>query len=172
MAANSSWLLAFDNFSHLPEWLSDALCRLATGGGFGTRQLYADDEERVFDAMRPVLLTGITDFLDRGDLLDRALLIYPPPISAAIPEKQLWQAFADARPRLLGALLDALVAELKREPELVLDGLPRMADYALWGAATAPALGVTPARFLTIYAGNRAEASQLPLEESPLTQPL
>ncbi len=45
IAANNSYLLAFDNLSGLPHWLSDALCRLATGGSFAVRQLYTDDEE-------------------------------------------------------------------------------------------------------------------------------
>jgi hypothetical protein len=31
--ANNSWVVALDNVSDLPRWLSDALCRLATGGG-------------------------------------------------------------------------------------------------------------------------------------------
>ena len=31
IAARNSWVLAFDNLSRLPAWLSDALCRLATG---------------------------------------------------------------------------------------------------------------------------------------------
>ena len=35
IAANNGWLIALDNLSHLPDWLSDALCRLATGSGFG-----------------------------------------------------------------------------------------------------------------------------------------
>jgi hypothetical protein len=37
IAANNSYLLAFDNLSGLPHWLSDALCRLATGGSFAVR---------------------------------------------------------------------------------------------------------------------------------------
>ena len=35
IAANNSYLLAFDNLSVYLIWLSDALCRLATGGSFG-----------------------------------------------------------------------------------------------------------------------------------------
>ena len=42
IAANNGHLLAFDNLSALPTWLSDALCRLASGGGFAVRQLYTD----------------------------------------------------------------------------------------------------------------------------------
>jgi hypothetical protein len=53
IAANNSYLLAFDNLSGLPHWLSDARCRLATGGSFAVRQLYTDDEEVLFEASRP-----------------------------------------------------------------------------------------------------------------------
>ena len=55
VAAANAWMLAFDNLSHLPPWLSDALCRLATGGGFGTRALFTNQEEALFDAQRPVV---------------------------------------------------------------------------------------------------------------------
>ena len=43
------WLVCFDNLSHLSEELADAACRLATGGGFGGRELYRDHDEAVFD---------------------------------------------------------------------------------------------------------------------------
>lgn len=49
IAATNGWIIALDNVSHLPVWLSDALCRLATGGGFGTRELHTDAEEVLFD---------------------------------------------------------------------------------------------------------------------------
>jgi len=42
IAAVNGWVLAFDNVSALPDWISDTLCRLSTGGGFATRQLYSD----------------------------------------------------------------------------------------------------------------------------------
>ena len=42
IAARNSWCTAFDNVSYLTPWLSDALCRLATGSGFATRMLYRD----------------------------------------------------------------------------------------------------------------------------------
>jgi hypothetical protein len=35
IAAGNGHVLAFDNVSGLPPWLSDTLCRLSTGGGFG-----------------------------------------------------------------------------------------------------------------------------------------
>src|SRR5205809_5252386 len=48
IAANNGYLLAFDNLSGLPIWLSDALCRLASGGSFAARQLFTVDEEYSF----------------------------------------------------------------------------------------------------------------------------
>src|SRR5262249_55588755 len=45
IAATNGWLLAFDNLSVLRGWLSDALCRLSTEGGFSTRELYTDQDE-------------------------------------------------------------------------------------------------------------------------------
>jgi hypothetical protein len=54
--ARSSWLLAFDNLSEIPNWLSDALCRLSTGGGFSARELYSDTGQIVFEGTRPIVL--------------------------------------------------------------------------------------------------------------------
>ena len=68
IAANNGHLLAFDNLSGLPPWLSDALCRLASGGSFAVRQLYTDDEEVLFKAARPILLNGIEDVIGRQRL--------------------------------------------------------------------------------------------------------
>src|SRR5204862_7224813 len=75
IAANNSHLLAFDNLSGLPVWLSDALCRLASGGSFAVRQLYTDDEEVLFEAARPILLNGIEEVISRPDLGDRAIFL-------------------------------------------------------------------------------------------------
>ena len=46
IAANNGYLLAFDNLCGLPAWLSDALCRLASGGIFAVRQLHTDGRGR------------------------------------------------------------------------------------------------------------------------------
>jgi hypothetical protein len=70
--ANNGHLLAFDNISSLPSSLSDALCRLASGGSFALSQLYTDADE-VLQAARPTMLNGIEDLITRrfggpGDL--------------------------------------------------------------------------------------------------------
>src|SRR2546430_14031772 len=75
IAANNGYLLAFDNVSGLPVWLSDTLCRLASRGRLAVRQLYSDDEEVLFEAARPILLNGIEEVISRPDLGDRAIFL-------------------------------------------------------------------------------------------------
>jgi hypothetical protein len=174
IAATNGWAVALDNLSAVPVWLSDALCRLATGGGFAVRELFSDAEEALFEAQRPVLLTGIEDLATRGDLLDRALVVTLPaiPEEARMTEGELWPAFEAARPRVLGALLAAVATGLARLPGTRLDRLPRMADFALWVAAAEPALWPESGAFLRAYTGNRADAREAALEASPLVPAL
>jgi hypothetical protein len=48
--------------------MADALCRLATGGGFATRKLHSDANEVLFKATRPIILNGIPELAERPDL--------------------------------------------------------------------------------------------------------
>ncbi|RPJ17194.1 MAG: hypothetical protein EHM37_01035, partial [Deltaproteobacteria bacterium] len=112
IASSKMWALSVDNLSRLPIWLSDAFCRLATGGGFGTRTLFTDDTEILFNARRPVILNGISDIATRHDLADRAMIVHLPPISEGLrmAERQLEAAWTGAKPAILKTLLDAMVA--------------------------------------------------------------
>ena len=169
IAASNGHVLAFDNVSGLPAWISDTLCRLATGGGFAVRQLYTDQDEVLFDAARPVILNGIEDIVTRPDLADRAvfLTLEPIPEERRRPEAELWAAFEAERPRILGVLLDAVVEGLKRLPDTHLPKLPRMADFALWASACETALW--PAgTFWSAYCGNRDEAVEGVIDADPV----
>jgi hypothetical protein len=168
IAANNSHVLGFDNVSYLPNWLSDALCRLATGGGLATRELYTDTDEIIFDAQRPVLLNGIEDLVLRGDYLQRSIVTYSLGISevARRDEKNFWTAFEAARPRILGAFLDAMAVGLRNLGSLQLANKPRMADFAIWAVAAAPALGLEPRAFLQVYSSNGRDANVLAIESS------
>lgn len=169
IAASNGHLLAFDNISNLPNWISDTLCRLATGGGFAVRQLYSDMDEVLFDAARPVILNGIENIVVRPDLADRALFLTLEPIAeeARRPEAELWRAFESERPKILGALLDAVAHGLTRLPDTVLPRLPRMADFAVWATACETALW--PAgTFWSAYCENRNEAVESVLDADPV----
>ncbi len=174
IAATRSWILNLDNLSHLQPWLSDALCRLSTGGGFATRMLYTDEDEALFDAMRPVIINSIEELATRPDLLDRALIIKLPsiPEDRRRPEDEFWAEFEAARPALLGALLNIVAGGLDRLPYARLDGFPRMADFAKWITAAEPALGWPQGTFMRTYTANRATANETALEASVITAPL
>jgi hypothetical protein len=172
ISAQQGWLLAFDNLSALSNAMSDALCRLATGGGYGTRTLYTNSDEAIFQATRPVILNGIEEVVTRGDLLDRSVLLHLPTLSSTQrrEEHQVWREFEDARPRVLGALLDAVSAALQNLETVTLTERPRMADFARWACAAAPALGWTEEQFLQAYTQNIQSANDLVLEASPVAQ--
>ena len=132
-AAEGSWIVAVDNVSTVPEWWSDALCRAVTGDGDVRRQLYTDGDLVVFAFRRAVVLNGIDLGAVRGDLADRLLSVE----LARIPdtgrrrESEIHAAWAEAHPRILGALLDLAVEVLATLPAVQLDRLPRMADFAV-----------------------------------------
>ena len=170
IAATNGWVIALDNLSHLPDWLSDALCRLATGSGFATRELYTDTDETIFAAQRPIVINGIEEVATRGDLLDRAITLYLPtiPEDQRKDEKVFWEEFEQARPQILGALLDIVSTALQRLPTTTLSRKPRMADFALWACAAAEACGWTTQDFLQAYRGVREAVHELTLEASPV----
>ena len=169
IAATNSHVLAFDNVSGLQPWLSDALCRIASGGGFSTRQLYTDSDEVLFDAQRPIILNGIEDIVTRADLADRAILLTlsPIPDEKRKSEEELKADFEAARPAILGVLLDGVAHGLARLPFTKLDRLQRMADFALWGTACETAFW-EKGTFQSAYAGNREEAVETILEGDPV----
>ncbi len=168
--ATNAWILAFDNISSLPPWLSDALCRMSTGGGFGTRTLYENREQELFDATRPVILNGISDPATRPDLLDRAIILLLPPIpeKKRVSESELWGDLERERPAILGGLLDAMSGAMRELPGTKLDSLPRMADFALWATAAEGSFGWEPGAFLRTYRGSLDEAHDVALETDPV----
>jgi hypothetical protein len=156
----------FDNLTKLHGWQADMLCRAVTGGGFSKRELYSDAEDVIFSFRRTILLTGINVPTTAPDLLDRFLLVgldrVPP--GSRKEETELWADFERERPRLFGGLLDALVETLRIYPSIRLTNLPRMADFARWGAAAAEALGFGSKAFLDAYRSNVSGVTEEVLE--------
>jgi hypothetical protein len=170
IAASGNWVPALDNLSGVRPWLSDALCRLATGGGFATRELYSDDREVIFSQKRPVILNGIDSLAVAGDLRDRSLVVELPPIppDKKRTERAFYRELEAVRPRVLGALLDAASAALRNLDQVEIRELPRMADFAVWVAAAEGALPWRSGAFIEAYAGNRAEADETALDSDPV----
>ena len=170
VTALNGWLLAFDNITSIPDWLSDGLCRLVFGGGFAGRSLYSNSGRTVIHAQRPVILNGIEDFVKKSDLVDRTVFVHLPSIlqSRRRSEGEFWSAFRAEHSRILGGVLDVMVAGLRELPSVKLPLLPRMADFAEWGVAVGRGLGWGEDSFLDAYGESRLEATKTSLEAEPL----
>ena len=75
VSAGNAHVLAYDNLSGLPPWLSDGLARISTGAAHATRKLYVDQDEVLMRAENPIALNGITDIVSRADLSDRCIFV-------------------------------------------------------------------------------------------------
>jgi hypothetical protein len=168
--ANSNWCIALENLSYLPDWLSDGLCRLSTGGGHSARTLYTDLDEISLAVKRPVIINGIEDVATRPDLAERTLSIELEtiPDEVRLTEKKLWAEFEAVQEIIFGGILNALVRALRDLPSLSMKQLPRMADAALWASAGEPAFGFSRGAFIDNYWQNIAEAAVAALEASPV----
>jgi len=168
IAAKQSGLVTLDNVSNIPRWLSDALCRVSTGGGCAKRGLYTNDEEHVLRVCAPVLMTSIGNVVSRSDLIDRSVIIDLPRImeSDRRTEKELEELIGKSRSGILGGLLDVVAAGLRNRHLVRSTGVPRMADFADWGIAIERGVGWENGRFLDAYTRNRKDSSDLPLEST------
>ncbi len=163
VSAINSWVLVFDNLSSVSTWpnktpgFSDALCRLASHGGFATRALHTDRGEMIFNGARPIILNGINTLTDRADLANRSITLHlgTIPDERRRAEDELWAEFEAVRPRVLGVLLDGVSAALRNIDKVKLDRLPRMADFEKWNKAAESALGLEEGAFERAYTNPR-----------------
>lgn len=175
VASNNDWILVYDNLSSIPLDISDAFCRLATGGGFATRELYENLEEVVIDQQQPLIINGVADIVRKGDLASRIVTVTLPTITTdnRIDESEWEQRFTDAHPRILGALLD-LLSYVTAELPKVKCPLPRMADFAKLGVALDTVTDITGKThsFAERYAESNRQGTMTVIENSPTYRPL
>ncbi|SEE27912.1 Primase C terminal 2 (PriCT-2) [Rhizobiales bacterium GAS191] len=158
IAAKNGHLLVLDNLSFVENDLSDALCRISTGGGSSKRALYTNGEEFLIDVCKPILLNGIPSLASKPDLVDRSIVLNLPAIEARArrSEEDFWTEFDQAAPRLFGALLSVLSGALRRLPNIALRTSPRMLDFVRFAEAACQEGGCKPGAFETAYETNKA----------------
>ncbi|GBD41077.1 hypothetical protein HRbin39_00455 [bacterium HR39] len=169
--AAAAWNLhavGFDDIPQIGPEPADALCRLATGSGFGGRALFTDTDEAVFAAARPVPVDGIPDLPARADLLDRALVVTLPrlPDGERLPLAELEGRLARLLPGAFGELPDRLARGLREQSRVRLVRAPRMAD----AARRAEACGLAGAAAL--MPDNRSSALADPVAEDVVAREL
>ena len=170
--ADHHYLLGLDNLTSLPVWMSDTLCQLVTGAGFSKRRLYTNDDDIIYSFKRCVSLNGINLVPSKPDLLDRCLIFELEPIAKKdrIDEKVFWNGFNEMKPKVLGAIFSTLSKAIKLHSNIYLESRPRMADFAIWGAAIAEALGYSKEEFLEAYDDNIKIQHIEALEANPIAR--
>ena len=169
VAARHSRVLNFDNVSVIKQALSDTLCSLSTGGGYGIRTGHTDTEETRFDARRPIVLGGIGNFVVRDDLRDRCVFYELEPIaeSERVAEGPLWNDFKAALPTILGGLFNLCSRALGAVDAVKPAKLYRMADFYLWALAIQQVAGWPDGSIDAAYGDQRA-ASDVEAMEADL----
>jgi hypothetical protein len=165
ITATLSHVLPFDNLGRLPEWLSDALARIATGIAFAKRKLFTDMDETLLTAEKPIAINSIVDVVGAADLGERSIFITPPVIEKSRwkDRKEIREAFRREHPAILGALLDIVANGLKVLPDVAATEWPRMADFARWATACETAFTARDT-FKAAYEANRVGAINVLLE--------
>ena len=173
ITASNSWVFALENLSSISGWLSDALCRMATGGGFAVREHYADDDEMIFNVQRPALINGIEEIATRSDLIDRSILLNLPTIKSTNrrTEKEIESEFNKSWGVLFGLLLDAASMAIRNLDATELESPPRLADFAEWVVSGEKAFGYH-GEFMDAYSTNRDNINESAIEASPIGKPL
>lgn len=170
VSAGACPVLSYENVSHLPAPMQDALCVLATGGGYAKRKLYSDSEESIISVKRPIILNGISACVTAQDLVDRTITIETPTITERLEVTELWREYEAARPRLLGALLDIAAKALGLLPVMRIpaEERPRLVEFARLGMAVAAAVGKKPEDFMREFNASRQESLSRTIDASPV----
>lgn len=170
IAVQGRAVLAFDNVSNLHSEMADAWCRLSTGGGIGKRTLYSNDEETLIGAKIPLLWTSIVPVtINRPDLQDRTITVRLEALEGRDfrTERDIDTAFQAMRPQMLGALFTAVSEALQNQDTIELETMPRLADFATWVEAAAPAFGWNEGEFSTALEASNLLASAMAVDSSP-----
>jgi energy-coupling factor transporter ATP-binding protein EcfA2 len=170
--AGHASVLMLDNQNTMPEWAADTTCRLVTGEADSKRRLYTDDEDVIIELRRAVLLNGINVPTDRGDVLDRSLVVELERIPDAErkTEEELWERFEAEHPKLLGALFDVLSKAIALKPSIKLSRRPRLADWGEYAAAVYEVMGWGAEAFLKDWDEVVKVQNQATLDGSPVAQ--
>src|SRR5215216_3182707 len=170
--ASHCYIPMLDNLSTLPDSASDTLCRLVTGEADSKRKLYTDDEDVIIELRRAVIINAINVPSDRGDVLDRSLVVELERIPDAkrMTEEELWECFEAERPELLGVLFGVLAKAIARKPSLRLSRRPRLADWGEYAAAVYEEMGWGAEQFLSDWDEIVKVQNRSTLDGSPVAQ--
>ena len=168
--SNINWAFGFDNLTEVPDWLSNAICRGATGDTVLQRELHSDEDVVLFSFLRVIAITTIGLKTEpKNDLADRLLILEPEVIEARMSEEEVQRRRAAALPAAFAAILTLVSKVLAALPTTNVDSPPRLADFARVLAALD---SVTGWETLKAYRGKVAATGMAMIEGDTLARAL
>ena len=154
-ALSTNYLSAFDNVANLSNAYSDAMCMAITGAYAKKRKLFTDNQQVIMHIQSKLMINGIGDLIKKTDLAERSCVIYPDIIkpSDRLTEKEVWDKFNEMKPRILGAVFNAIAGGLSNYSCIKdeIKELPRLADYTVFAAACIKSMGLKWGDFVKDY---------------------
>ena len=150
-------MLAFDNVNTaMPDYISDIVCRLTTGQGFRTRELYTNMGEVILKIKKSILINGINRASYKPDFIDRECPMHLGimPESRRLTDAEIRAKAEMLIPKVRGFILSIMpeAVTLYSQVEAELKGkLPRMADFVIWAECGIRAMGFKPMSFFDAY---------------------
>lgn len=170
ISARSQYVLIYDNVRSLTKRQSDDLCVMATGGSYGSRKLYTDQEEVMLPVHAPVVLNSIHNVVEEPDLASRILALHLRAMEAGSrrEESELTQDLQKKMPVIFKGLLDLCAHALKAESTAEILFPERLMSFSRWLAALEPPLGLSKGELQKVYSDNLREASLESVRENAL----
>jgi hypothetical protein len=126
----------------------------------------------IIELRRAAILNGINVPTERGDVLDRSLVVELERIPDAErkTEEELWERFEEKLPKLLGILFNVLSKAMALKPSIKLSRRPRLADWGEYAAAVYEVMGWGAETFLNDWDEVVRVQNQATLDGSPVAQ--
>lgn len=156
----SRYAVAFDNVSEISDGISDALCETATGGSYGSRKLYEDDDPHTIKACAPIIIGSCVEQRPKQDFVSRSISIKleKKEESKRLSDKYMEKRDPELSRKAFRAMLDLIVAGLNCEEDTLDGRYARMISYAQWGEAIEKSLGFDKDAFKKTQQSNQKEA--------------
>ncbi|MGB9935204.1 bifunctional DNA primase/polymerase [Thermodesulfovibrio yellowstonii] len=163
----NSYIVAFDNLSHISDSASDALCRISTDSGLAKRRLFTDTDSVQYSVKNPIILNGIDLFAERRDLRRRCIHVELQRVANPKPINKIEADFKKIHGRLLGWLMKAVQTALNEEIEQNMN-LTDMASFVEFICKTEKIFPVTAKEFVANFVANRQNVSLQLIAENPI----
>ncbi len=165
---HNNYVVSLDNAESLSKTMQNMMCDVSTGGNYITKKLYSDRTQSITKLKRPLMINGVTNFINASDLLDRCLLFKLERLnpSERKVEASIEKEIANVRKVFFGWLINSLHLVLKTKTIITPSKLPRMAGFYHFGLRVESALGWKKGTFEKAFLHNQSNINKYILEKS------